>query len=54
MPRRREDAKRWLRRAEDVRNVAATLKDDTAKREMLEIAEGYERLAKQVERRTPK
>jgi hypothetical protein len=45
------DPKHWRERAEEARSHAEEMKDPEAKRTMLDIAEGYERLAKQAEKR---
>jgi hypothetical protein len=40
----------WRDRAEEARAVAETMTDRQAKRAMLQIAQGYERLAERTER----
>ena len=46
------DAKHWLDRAEEARRQADELTHPPARREMLLIAAGYERLAQHAEERT--
>jgi hypothetical protein len=45
------DPAHWQRRAEEARMRADLMDDDESKRVMLDIAEGYDRLAKNAERR---
>jgi hypothetical protein len=42
---------RWRERAEEVRSIADQLTDPEARRVMLEIAAGYERLARRADLR---
>lgn len=51
MARVRDDAERCRELAEEERTVAATLKNDEARRIMLGIAEKYERLANHAEKK---
>ena len=46
------DAEYWLGRAEEVRRHAAIMTDPVARRTMLLVAAGYERLAQHAEERT--
>jgi hypothetical protein len=46
------DARYWRDRAGEARAIAATMYFDSTRQQMLEIAEGYERLAEQAEERT--
>jgi hypothetical protein len=46
------DARYWRDRAEEARAIAAVMYFDSTRQQMLEIAEGYERLAEQAEERT--
>ena len=46
------DASYWLDRAEEARRQAEEMTHPPAKREMLVIAAGYERLAQHAEERT--
>ena len=39
----------WRRRAEEAREMAHKITDESAKHEMLEIADSYERIAKRAE-----
>jgi len=41
----------WLERAREAREMAAQIHDGEAKRAMIEIAEGYEKVAKRAEAR---
>ena len=43
----------WLARAEEARLLVKTLTDPEARRLMLSIAEGYERLAEHAQTRLP-
>jgi hypothetical protein len=49
MPTKKTD-KDWRACAREARDVAEAMADASAKREMLQIAEGYERLAEHTER----
>jgi hypothetical protein len=51
MPQLFNDAKHWRERAAQAREVAKLISDAVARATMLEIAERYERLARQVEGR---
>jgi hypothetical protein len=42
----------WLHRAEEMRALADDMKDDTAKKSLLRLAEEYEKLAKRAEVRS--
>ena len=44
-------AEHWLERARDAREMAAQITDAEAKQAMLDIAEGYEQVAKRAEAR---
>ena len=46
------DVRYWLARAEDARRQAEEMTHPPAKREMLQVAAGYQRLAKHAEERT--
>ena len=46
------DVRYWLARAEDARRQAEEMTHPPAKREMLQVAAGYQRLAKHAEDRT--
>jgi hypothetical protein len=46
------DAEYWLGRAEEVRRHAGSMTDPAARRTMLLVAAGYERLAQHAEERT--
>jgi hypothetical protein len=46
------DVRYWLARAEDARRQAQEMTHPPAKREMLQVAAGYHRLAKRAEERT--
>ena len=46
------DAEYWMGRAEEVRRHAAIMTDPAARRTMLLVAAGYERLAQHAEERT--
>jgi hypothetical protein len=46
-----DNAKHWRDRAEEARTNAAQMNDPEAKRQMSEIATGYERLAQRAEKR---
>ena len=41
----------WLERAREAREMAAQMEDGEAKRAMIKIAEGYEKVAKRAEAR---
>jgi hypothetical protein len=45
------DPEHWLKRAEEARALAGELTDSEARRMMLNIADGYDRLAKRAEAR---
>jgi hypothetical protein len=45
------DPQYWLDRAEKARNVAESMTDPVLKRMMLDVAAGYERLAKRAAER---
>jgi hypothetical protein len=45
------DPKHWRDRAEEARSHADDMNDPEAKRQMLEIARGYDRLAERAEER---
>jgi hypothetical protein len=47
------DPKHWRERAEEARARACEVNDPAAKRQMLGIARGYERLAERAEKRLP-
>jgi hypothetical protein len=47
-----DDPKRWRDRAQEARARAGDLNDPVAKRQMLGIARGYDRLAKRAEERS--
>ena len=49
-----DHAKQWMDRAEEVRRHAEEMRDSDTKRMMLNIAEGYERLAKRAAERAAK
>jgi hypothetical protein len=42
----------WLHRAEEMRALANDMRDDTAKKSLLRLAEEYEKLAKRAEVRS--
>jgi hypothetical protein len=46
-----DDAEHWWSRAEETRTVADLLNDAESRRIMLEIAEGYDRLAERAAER---
>jgi hypothetical protein len=46
------DPKHWRDRAEEARAYADAMNDPEAKRQMLEIARGYDRLAERAEERS--
>jgi hypothetical protein len=46
-----DDPKHWRQLAQDARAAAAQLDDPDAKKTMLEIAEGYDQLASNAEKR---
>ena len=52
MPSKVLDAQYWLDRAEEARLQAEEMTHPPAKREMLQIAAGYRRLAQHAEERT--
>jgi hypothetical protein len=47
-----DDPKHWRNRAEEARTRAGEMNDPEAKRQMLGIARGYERLAERAEERS--
>ena len=47
----KKDAERWRQRVKELRSAAEKMRDQAAKRQMLEITELYERLAKEAEER---
>jgi hypothetical protein len=47
-----DDPARWRKRAEEARTQAAQMTDEEARRGMLSIAEGYERMARFIEQRS--
>jgi hypothetical protein len=47
------DPQHWRKRAAEARAMADQIVDPVAKRAMLEIAKGYERIAERAERRKP-
>ena len=47
-----DDAEHWLSRAEETRTIAEIMTDPEARRIMLDIAEGYDRLAERAVERT--
>jgi hypothetical protein len=51
MPLNSEDAAYWRERAKEVRAAADRLRNEEAKRAMLEIAKGYDAMAETMERR---
>jgi hypothetical protein len=51
MPLNSEDAAYWRERANEVRAAAGRLRNEEAKRAMLEIAKGYDAMAETMERR---
>ena len=51
MPSKFGTAEHWLERAREAREMAAKMRDGEAKQAMLEIAEGYEKVAKRAEAR---
>jgi hypothetical protein len=53
-PPRISDPQHWHKRATQARGAAETITDPVLKRMMLEVAAGYERLAKRAEERWPK
>ena len=46
-----KDAERWRQRIKELRSAAAWMRDQIAKRQMLELAELYDRLAEEAEKR---
>lgn len=46
-----DDGARWRARAKEVRDIAESVTDLHAKRELLEIAEKYERLGRRADAR---
>jgi hypothetical protein len=44
-------AEHWLERAREAREMAAQMKDGDAKRAMIEVADGFEKVAKRAEAR---
>jgi hypothetical protein len=49
-----KDAAHWKERADDARRLANEMTDEKTRRNMLEIAESYERLAVRAQLRTNK
>jgi hypothetical protein len=47
-----DDAEHWLSRAEETRTIAEIMTDSEARRIMVDIAEGYDRLAERAIERT--
>jgi len=47
-----KDAERWRHRVKELRSAAKRMRDQIAKRQMLEIADLYDRLAKEAEDRS--
>jgi len=47
-----DDVEHWWSRAEETRTIAELMNDPEAKRIMLDIAEGYDRLAERATDRT--
>jgi hypothetical protein len=48
---RAERAKGWRQRAEEIRTAADSIRDKTAKRQLMDTASGYERMAEHAEAR---
>lgn len=46
-----DNAKHWRERAEEARSVAEGIHDPESRRQMHDIAQGYERLAQRAEQR---
>jgi hypothetical protein len=46
-----DQANLWIKRAEELRTVAATFRDVNAKRDLLQSADMWERMAKDLEDR---
>ena len=46
------DPTHWAKRAEEMRALAATITDETARKQMLDIAAGYDKLADRAEARS--
>ena len=46
-----DQAHLWIKRAEELRTVAATFRDAHAKRDLLQLADTWERMAKDLEDR---
>jgi hypothetical protein len=51
MPNPIDDPQHWRKRAKEVRTLAGSVGDPETRATLLQIAEDYERLAKQAERR---
>ena len=49
-----DDPNHWRGRAEEARTLAEEMKDEISRQMMLDIANGYERLAKHAEERAKK
>jgi hypothetical protein len=49
-----DDPAHWRVRAEEARTLADEMSDEISRKMMLQIAEGYERLAKRAEERAKK
>jgi hypothetical protein len=49
-----DDPNHWRARAEEARTLADEMSDETSRHVMLQIADGYERLAEHAEERAKK
>jgi hypothetical protein len=47
----RKDAEHWRERANELRSLADRMRDQVAKRQVLEVADLYDRLAEEAEKR---